>query len=168
MVSVKRLFIALVTGLCVNAQATELSITLEIPSMNVAEYHNPYVAVWIMHSASREITNGTVWYQIDENAEGEKWLKDMRLWWRRTGRSLDVPIDGVTAATHKPGTYNIDLNHITGELKPGPNQLYIEAAREVGGRELLSVEFDWPVQQAQSLTVQGETELGDIVVTLQP
>ena len=45
-----------------------------------------------------------VWYDVrtktnNPEGEGTKWLKDMRQWWRRGGRDLSVPIDGVTSAT---------------------------------------------------------------------
>ena len=37
-----------VTGLMVGqAQAADLSVRIEIPRLNVAEYHRPYVAVWV-------------------------------------------------------------------------------------------------------------------------
>lgn len=155
-------------GLCGPALAVELSVSLEIPEIDVAEYHRPYVAIWVQHQDTNAVTNAKVWYQLDGDAEGEKWLKDMRLWWRRSGRSLEMPIDGVTGATHKPGRYQVNLNHMAEALEPGEYQLYVEAAREVGGRELLSVEFNWPVTSPQTLTAQGETELGKLTVALTP
>ncbi|WP_020209554.1 DUF2271 domain-containing protein [Gilvimarinus chinensis] len=165
----KRFFpLALLTGACAPLMATELTVDIEIPEMDVAEYHRPYVAIWLQNKDSKAVTNGAVWYQIDDDGEGEKWLKDMRLWWRRSGRSLEMPIDGVTGPTRKPGIYQVDLSHLTEELEPGQYELYIEASREVGGRELLNVDFDWPVKKAQTLSAQGETELGKLTVTFNP
>lgn len=150
------------------AFAGGLAVELEIPELNVAEYHKPYVAVWVTNKETKEVSNGAVWYQIDADGEGEKWLKDMRLWWRRSGRSLDMPIDGVTGATEKPGSYSIDLSHVASSLTDGEYQLFVEAAREVGGRELLSVDFSWPVNAEQTLTAKGNSELGAIAVTITP
>jgi hypothetical protein len=168
MTLLKKVLPVAVLGLCGSASAVDLSVNLTIPEMDVAEYHRPYVAIWVQHKDTKAVTNGKVWYQLDDNAEGEKWLKDMRLWWRRSGRSLEMPIDGVTGATHKPGSYEVDLHHVTRALAPGEYQLYVEAVREVGGRELLSVDFTWPVAAPQTLTAQGETELGSLTVTFTP
>jgi hypothetical protein len=44
----------------------------------------------------------------------------------------------------------------------------VEAAREVGGRELLKIPFAWPATAAQSLDAQGKTELGKITLVLTP
>lgn len=164
----KRVLPAALLGLCGPLAAADVSVNLEIPEMNVAEYHRPYVAIWVQNKASKAVTNGAVWYQIDDDGEGEKWLKDMRLWWRRSGRSLEMPIDGVTGATRKPGAYEVDLTHVAEQLEPGEYQLYVEASREVGGRELLNVDFNWPVEKSQTLTAQGETELGKLTVSFNP
>jgi hypothetical protein len=42
----------------------------------------------------------------------------------------------------------------------------IEAAREVGGREVLSMPFKWPVNEVTTVKVQGEKELGKIILTI--
>jgi len=44
----------------------------------------------------------------------------------------------------------------------------VEAAREVGGRELVSIPFTWPAAQATSLQAQGQTELGAITLQVKP
>lgn len=153
-------------------QAAELDISVAIPELSVAEYHKPYVAIWIENNASKEVTNLAVWYDTEmRNQKGEKWLKDMRQWWRRSGRSLEMPVDGVSGATRGPGKY--DLNFTVGdnqlaELASGDYRLRVEAAREVGGRELLDIPFSWPATSAQTLTAQGESELGGIALTIRP
>ncbi|MDK2777611.1 MAG: DUF2271 domain-containing protein [Pseudomonadota bacterium] len=153
-------------------QAAELDISVAIPKLSVAEYHKPYVAIWIENNASKEVTNLAVWYDTEmRNQKGEKWLKDMRQWWRRSGRSLEMPVDGVSGATRGPGKY--DLNFTLGdnqlaELASGDYRLRVEAAREVGGRELLDIPFSWPATSAQTLTAQGESELGGIALTIRP
>ena len=50
------------------------------------------------------VTTLALWYDLDNpKDEGDKWLKDIRQWWRRVGRDVEVPIDGVTSATRAPG-----------------------------------------------------------------
>lgn len=154
------------------ANAADLSVTVEIPELDVAEYHKPYVAVWIEDDSNKVVSNLAVWYDVDmRNAEGEKWLKDMRQWWRRIGRTLEMPIDGVTGATYGPGSYDLDFTMgkaPMSDLQPGDYRLRVEAAREVGGRELLNVPFTWPQQQDMTITEQGSSELGAVKLTIKP
>ena len=154
------------------ANAADLSVTVEIPELDVAEYHKPYVAVWIEDDSNKVVSNLAVWYDVDmRNAEGEKWLKDMRQWWRRIGRTLEMPIDGVTGATYGPGSYDLEFTMgkaPMSDLQPGDYRLRVEAAREVGGRELLNVPFTWPQQQDITITEQGRSELGAVKLTIKP
>jgi hypothetical protein len=53
-------------------------------------------------------------------------------------------------------------------LTPGSYQLVIEAAREVGGRELLRVPFEWPPKAPATAQAKGESELGTIALKLTP
>lgn len=136
-------------------------LEIEVPQMSVSEYHAPYVATWI-ESQDRTIKVPTsLWYDNQT-----KWLKDIRQWWRKTGRYQKSPYDGVTGATRKPGRHKLKLNanQIVNQLKPGDHVLLVEAAREVGGREVLQIPFSWPVKQTHSASAQGTQELG--LVTL--
>ncbi|WP_424814590.1 DUF2271 domain-containing protein [Roseococcus sp. YIM B11640] len=154
------------------AQAAELSVTVEIPQLNVAEYHRPYVAVWVERADQSAAANLAVWYAIRmRDNEGEKWLKDMRQWWRRAGRELRMPVDGVSGATRAPGRHTLRFDAATGplaNLPAGQYNLVVEAAREVGGRELLRVPFQWPPTAAQAGQAQGSTELGSLDVEVKP
>src|SRR3546814_8410535 len=78
-----------------------------------------------------------VWYDHDmKKNEGTKWLRDVRQWWRASGRSMSFPAKGVTGATRAPGTHKISFSRAQlGAATPGDYVLVIEAAREVGGRE---------------------------------
>jgi len=70
-----------------SAGAAELSVSVDIPRLNVAEYHRPYVAIWLEPEQGAPTTLA-VWYDIKlRDSEGEKWFKDMRQWWRRDGRA---------------------------------------------------------------------------------
>ena len=153
------------------AAAADLLVSVEIPRLTVSEYHRPYVAVWL-EGAGQKVTNLAVWYDVDmKNGEGTKWLKDMRTWWRRSGRELAMPADGLSGATRPPGKHQLafpgDKGPLTG-LAPGEYNLVVEAAREVGGRELLRVPFQWPPKAGTTADAKGETELGSIAVELKP
>lgn len=154
------------------AAAADLTVTVEIPRVNVAEYHAPYVAIWIERPDQSVAANLAVWYAVgrDKNG-GAQWLHDLRQWWRRAGRDLTTPIDGVTGATRKPGRYELTFNADTGalaSLKPGSYQLVVEAAREVGGREVVRVPFTWPAKASASADARGTTELGAVAVGTRP
>ena len=152
--------------------AAELQLKLEIPRLTVAEYHRPYVAMWIEKADQGVAGNLAVWYEIkNKNNEGTKWLKDMRAWWRKTGRDLTLPADGLSSATRAPGEHVL---HFQGAKAPldklpaGDYQLVVEAAREVGGRELVKVPFTWPPRAATTTSAKGEHELGAVSVTVKP
>ncbi|GGD69384.1 DUF2271 domain-containing protein [Lacimicrobium alkaliphilum] len=151
-------------------RADNLKLEIEIPRLEVAEYHKPYVAVWL-EDESRKARQIALWYDLNmRDNEGQQWLKDLRQWWRRGGRQLQLPYDGVTSATRGPGQHSITipLNH--GELvdlSSGAYRLRIEASREVGGRELIELPLNLPLSENRfPLSARGESELGRIVLTL--
>ncbi|MGE0774372.1 MAG: DUF2271 domain-containing protein [Sphingomonadaceae bacterium] len=152
------------------ASAAAIDMTVTIPKLNVAEYHRPYVAIWLERTGASNITNLSIWYDSDmRNNEGTKWLRDVRQWWRKTGRTLKHPVSGITGATRAPGPQKISFGpDRVGKLAPGNYELVVEAAREVGGRELLRMPFTWPVKGATTVRASGEHELGAVVATIKP
>lgn len=145
----------------VAAPATAGTISITIPKLSVAEYHRPYVAIWVEPSGGGAARTLALWYDIKKGGAepGTKWLADLRAWWRKGGRSLKLPADGVSGATRAPGTYNVAL---PADLKPGKYVLNVEAARETGGRELVQVPLTVPSPQGR---VAGAHELGAVAVT---
>lgn len=143
--------------------AADLEVTIEIPRLSVAEYHRPYVAIWVEKPDQTVAANLAVWYdqQTNKNEKGTTWLKDLRQWWRKSGRDLAMPVDGVSGATRPSGAHQITFRGAKG-LAPGSYQLVVEAAREVGGRELLRIPFEWPKAAAQPATAKGQHELGQV------
>lgn len=137
------------------------TVTVTVPRIGVAEYHRPYVAGWIEPAAGGAQRNLFAWYDIKKGGAepGHKWLADLRSWWRKGGRSLKLPADGVSGATRAPGAHVIPL---PADLKPGAYTLFVEAAREGGGRELVSVPLSVPIKPA---TASGKTELGPVTVS---
>jgi|SRR5690554_278474 len=167
----KIIFFILLSSGTMLAQAQTLTLSIEIPRLDVAEYHRPYLAVWLENVDSGDSTNLAVWYDTKlKNREGEKWLKDMRQWWRRSGRGVGMPVDGVSGATRAPGSHQLTFSSDRGplsDLPAGRYRLRVEAAREVGGRELLQMEFDWPASSAQHFSIKGERELTAIDVKIE-
>jgi hypothetical protein len=155
-----------------SAMAADLTLKFELPQLNVAEYHRPYVAAWLENADQQVVTNLAVLYDVKkkDNA-GTKWLKDMRQWWRKSGRDAAMPMDGVSGATRGPGEHSLNFpaaREALGKLPAGNYQLVIEAAREAGGRELVKVALAWPPKSAQALSAKGKEELGDVTVQVKP
>ncbi|PZU06182.1 DUF2271 domain-containing protein [Sphingomonas sp.] len=150
---------ALIGGV-VAAPATAGTISITIPRIAVAEYHRPYVAGWIEPAGGGAARSLFAWYDIKKGGAepGHKWLADLRSWWRKSGRSLKLPVDGVSGATKAPGTYTIPL---PAGIAPGNYVLNVEAAREGGGRELVSVPITVPNGSGRA---SGKTELGAVTV----
>lgn len=155
------------------AFAAELNVSVEIPRIDASEYHRPYVAIWVEKPDQSVAANLAVWYQQKDTKEGAgtKWLADLRQWWRRSGRDQEMPIDGVSGATRPVGQHQLKFDSAKAPfstLAPGKYALVVEAVREVGGRELQRIAFDWPISQSQHLNAQGEHELGAIKLDLNP
>ncbi|HWW66068.1 MAG TPA: DUF2271 domain-containing protein [Sphingomonadaceae bacterium] len=158
--------------LALPAQAAGIDLTVTIPRLHVAEYHRPYVAMWIEAKDKPDVRTLGIWYDYDmKKGEGTKWLRDVRMWWRKAGRSLTLPADGITGATRAPGPQKISFTAgraPLGTLAPGHYELVVEAAREVGGRELVRLPFQWPAKTPQTVRATGNTELGAITAVIKP
>lgn len=169
--SVWSFFLAAGLTVPVAALAADMTVKVSLPRLEVAEYHRPYVAFWLEVGTGPARTLA-VWYDVDKkNGEGTKWLKDMRQWWRKSGRELVMPVDGVSGATRPVGEHTLQFSDRQLPLKglpPGQYRLRVEAAREVGGRELLEIPFVWPPVRAQQLKAQGQSELATVVLILSP
>lgn len=137
------------------------TVNVTIPQLKVAEYHKPYLAVWIEPAGGGEARTLSIWYDVKKVGKepGTKWLSELRAWWRKGGKNLKMPADGISGATRAPGTHAIPL---PADLKPGAYHLYVEAARETGGRELVSLPLTIP---AKAASASGKTELGAITLT---
>lgn len=153
--------------------AADLTVTVEIPRQDVTEYHKPYVAVWLEAGPSGARIPLTVWYDLAmADGEGRKWLKDLRQWWRHIGRQLDMPVDGISGATRPPGLHDLHFDDSAGPLNglpPGQYEIVVEAAREVGGREILRLPLAWPPAGPSGVSeTAGSHELGAIRIEARP
>lgn len=148
----------------------DLTATIEIPQLDVAEYHRPYVAVWVETPERQFAANLAVWYDVKmADDEGETWLKDLRQWWRKSGRRLDLPMDGLSGPTRPVGTHQIKFradDPAVANLAAGDYVLVVEASREVGGRELVRVPFRWDAETTVDTTTTGQSELGTVALQI--
>jgi hypothetical protein len=150
--------------------AADLSVKFELPQVNVAEYHKPYVAIWIERADQSVASNLAVLYDVKKKDNGgTKWVKDMRTWWRKAGRDMTLPADGISGATRAAGVHTLTFGPArTGfdKLPAGDYKLVIEAAREAGGRELVRVPFTWPAKGKLAASAEGKEELGPVSIQI--
>ena len=153
------------------AMAADLTVKFELPQLNVAEYHKPYVAIWIERADQSVASTLAVLYDVKkrDNA-GTKWVKDLRTWWRKAGRDVTLPLDGVSGATRTAGVQTLTFPAARAgldKLPAGDYRLVVEAAREAGGRELVRVPFTWQPNGKALATAAGKEELGAVSVAIQ-
>ena len=164
--------IALTSLMGGQSAAAGLSLDITLPKINTTEYHRPYVAVWLEGDNRNIIRDIAVWYENKKpEGEGKKWLKDLRQWWRVSGRNQEAPADGVTGATRPVGTHSVNLPADAPALKglpAGQYEVIVEAAREKGGRELVRLPLTWPPEAADRQSAQGQHELGPVQLSVTP
>ena len=153
------------------AMAADLTVKFELPQLNVAEYHKPYVAIWVERADQSVASTLAVLYDVKkkDNA-GTKWVKDLRTWWRKAGRDVTLPLDGVSGATRPAGMQTMTFAGSRAgldRLPAGDYKLVIETAREAGGRELVRVPFTWPAKSGAPAAAAGKEELGNVTVAVQ-
>jgi len=152
------------------AVAADLSVKFDLPQLNVAEYHKPYVAIWLERADQSVAANLAVLYDLKKDAAGDKWVKDLRTWWRKAGRDAKFPLDGVSGATRPAGSQTMKFDgakHGLDKLPAGDYKLVVEAAREAGGRELVKVPFTWTGKGKVAANAAGKEELGAVALELQ-
>lgn len=142
----------------VQAQTVKADISVQLPVIETSQYHRPYVAVWVENEQQQPVKLIALWVQKPD------WLKDLRRFWRKIGRSNTALVDGVSGATRKAGTYVLQWDGLDDDGKPlsaGNYTLLVEAAREQGGRTLAKNSFSLPVSN-QQIHINANGELGDI------
>lgn len=152
------LALLLMSGLVLPATASELEIALQLPKISEGQYHRPYVAVWVEDSSEKSVRLIEIW------REKPDWIKDLRRFWRKTGRSDQALVDARTGATKGPGKYQLSWNGQDNSGKAvaaGQYLLVVEAAREHGGRNLVKQAFNWD-GSAVDIQVKAGSEIGAI------
>lgn len=159
---------ALLMGVSAPALAAprEFVVEIELPRIPVAEYHRPYVAGWVEDANGKTVSQLLVWYDQKKREDGgKKWLPDMKTWWRKGGRSLKLPADGISGATRAPGRNGVTIpaaSSALSRLPAGQYMFVVEAAREAGGREVVKAPFAWQPGGTIAASARGTGELGAI------
>lgn len=145
------------------ANAETVDITLTQPVIQSGMYQKPFIAIWLEKPGERRaVETITLWY------DGEKWLKDIRRWWRKTGR-YEKNWDAMSGATRTPGTYQISWNpekKLGEKFAPGEYTLYLEAVREHGNRTLLKQKIVLGKNQPQEFELAPGVELGPVTIVV--
>ncbi|MBK0010880.1 DUF2271 domain-containing protein [Stenotrophomonas sp. S41] len=140
----------------------QLVIDYQVPNLASERYHAPYLAMWI----ARE--DGSPVRQLLVLGGRSRYLQDLPQWWRRYGRD-DLPaIQGIARPTRMPGRYSVawDGRDDRGQaLPPGAYRVQIEAARQGGGHEFLSVPIDTGQGGGLPAKAQGSSEIGSLQVS---
>lgn len=136
----------------------QLDIQVELPKIETGTYHRPYVAVWIENEQQQPVRLIEAWLEKPD------WIKDLRRFWRKLGRSEPQLVDAKTGATKGPGNYKVrwDGKDEQGKAVAAGNYvLFVEAAREQGGRNLAKQAFKWDGSAVQ-IEIKASKELGKI------
>ena len=154
------------------AVGAELAVKFELPQLNVAEYHRPYVAMWVERADQGVAASLAVLYDVKKKDNGGlKYVKELRTWWRKAGHELTLPMDGVSGATRAAGEQTLNFGAARNgfdKLPAGDYKLVVEAARESGGRELVRIPFTLPLKGKQSASARGKEELGAVTLQITP
>ncbi|WP_260929566.1 DUF2271 domain-containing protein [Novosphingobium sp. 9] len=156
------------TTIAAPAMADTIDLTVTLPRPSVAEYHRPYVAIWLEGATGQPFKTLAVWYDSDNReGHGTKWLSDMRTWWRKGGRSAQI--DGISGATRAPGPQKLTIPAAALRGLPGGQyKLTVEAARESGGRESVTVPVTLGGKRPATTSAKGATELGTVTASVKP
>ncbi len=140
--------------------AATLDIEFALPKPEHGPYHRPYVAVWIEDQAEKPVRLIEVW------REKPDWIKDLRRFWRKTGRAEQPLVDARTGATKGPGVYHLSWkgdDNQGNSVAAGDYLLVIEAAREHGGRNIVKQKFKWD-GSAIDLALPAGSEIGAVTL----
>ena len=159
--------------LTTQALAADLSVNIEIPVLNVAEYHRPYVAMWIERSNQSVAANLAVWFDLKQkNNDGTKWLKDLRQWWRRSGRELAMPVDGLSGATRAAGRApgHLEQRQVPARRRcpPASTSSSSRPREKSAGASCCACRFSGRPRPPATAKVSGEHELGAVTLNLKP
>ncbi len=134
-----------------------IDITVELPRFNVPNYHGPYASVWLSDEHHHLVK--TLLLRGGNN----RWLKELRVWWRKIGRSQPDLIDAFAGATRKNKPLHIRWDGTDEQGNPvtiDELTLNVEIAREDGGRNVLNIPLTADALNKGTFTVEGEGEIG--------
>ncbi|MFN7919533.1 MAG: DUF2271 domain-containing protein [Bryobacteraceae bacterium] len=123
--------------------SADVQVEFELARIDSGRYRRPFVAIWIEDKDRFPVRTVALWY------DKARWLPELTGWTR--GDRLRSMAEGtdiastVSSATRPPGKYSVkwDGKDQSGKaVKPGKYTIYVEAAREHGGKTLLHQEID--------------------------
>lgn len=141
-----------------------LAIDYEIPAQAGERYRRPYLALWIATPDGEPVR------QLLVLGDRSRWLHELPQWWRHYGRDDEAAVHGIARPTRAPGQYSLgwDGRDDFGRALPrGDYLLQVEAAREHGGHERLSLPFRLDGTAVLQQT-QGRREVGRIELRTAP
>jgi FAD:protein FMN transferase len=116
--------------------AMELTIHVELASP-FGFTKRPYLAAWVEDAGRVSVRTIALWYRK------ERYLQDMRAWYRSSGNDSWRT---VSSATRGPGKYTIDWDgkdNAGNYIKAGKYTVFLEVAREHGTYQLMRQELDF-------------------------
>ncbi|MED5547111.1 MAG: DUF2271 domain-containing protein [Pseudomonadota bacterium] len=143
-------------------QAQSGAVTIELPRVSDPNYRKPYLAAWLEEASGKPLAVSAVLH--DQSRIGSRWLSELRTWWRKRGRDMTMPADGISAPTRAAGRHTIAIKGLAG-LGDGTYRLVVEAAREKAGREVVNVPVIIRGGQVRAASAQGHRELGHVRVS---
>lgn len=120
------------------AWETPLLIDYEIPVQPEERYRRPYLALWIA------TPDGSPVRQLLVLGDRSRYLRELPQWWRHYGRDDEAAVHGIARPTRLPGHYSLvwdGRDDLGRPQPPGEYRIEVEAAREHGGRQRLSLAF---------------------------
>jgi len=135
--------------------ATTLTVDFTLPQFDKQDYRKPYVAIWA--ETKIDTKNLLLWHLTKR--DNDKWLVDIRRWWRKEGRYSNNKFDGITGATKSAGQHQVQLD--IADLKDFT--LLIEVVRQKGGRSLVRQRINLS-DQKNHYTIAPSDEIGDIKI----
>lgn len=149
-----------------NKRAGQLSVAFSVPKLNVSPYHRPYVAVWVETESRQHVATLALWKQLKK---GDKWLKDLRQFWRKKKQRNADKVDAVTSATKRPGSYTFNWDLTDDNQQPVPAGKYllnIEVVREEGGRDFHRIPLDLSLPPLKPIKLPAKKEIGAVSISL--
>nr|WP_243749638.1 DUF2271 domain-containing protein [Pseudoteredinibacter isoporae] len=143
------------------AELASANIRFALPKIRSGNYRKPYVALWIENKKRKVVKNLLLL------GDSERWMSENSVWWRRQGRKTPTLLDVMARPTRRAGEYQLQWSgrdDFGKAVAAGQYQLIIEAAREHGGHEKISIPFELgkPIKQ----TEKGQKEIQYIELEL--
>lgn len=146
-------------------QTHNIRIEITQPVINTTPYHRPYVAIWLETPKRKGVATIALWYGRKKG--DDKWLKDLRQWWRKIGRAESkAAIDAYSGATKISDTYVIEWPAKDNQgkaLAAGEYLINVEASREDGGRDYLRQKIT--LGESGEATLPAKKEIGPVKIT---